>query len=409
MAGNPSVRGAICYELESAFAEDVTTFATLRLPVVGAVDTTGLKHDKQDAQRVVQRRNDGTQPILMTQGGSVKMKFWLTGHGSATSGATSLSGMETFLGYVFGASAVSSSTGTTATGGTAAAPTTAAANGFTAGSLGRLGTLGDGRGGGQFFAVSSHSASTLNLLTAIGASPTNGDVVYSAATISVKEDPTTATTPSSIRLLLQTANLEYECHGCVATNVTFGGLAAAQVPYVEVTFSIAWWRYSIATFPSAVATETFQPAATATGIMFLNSVGTATYATRTVRDFSIDYKLGMEMLMGSGGIGTYQAIVGAARTPDAITVSWVEDADAATTTPVLPGYGTGTTAYHLLYTCNPTAQKAVGFYFPNLCVTNVATQMSQNNVNRLKITAQAYTGTTTTTDLTASAFRMGWA
>ena len=62
----------------------------------------------------------------------------------------------------------------------------------------------------------------------------------------------------------------------------------------------------------------------------------------------------------------------------------------------------------MLYTLNPTAQKSVGIYLPNYCVTNVALQYADKNINRLRIEGQAYTGTTTTTDLTASAWRMAF-
>lgn len=406
---NPSVRGAICYESEATFGENVTTFATLRVPTAALVDPSGLQHEKLDSQRTVQRRQDGTQWILGTQKGTFKIKLWLTGHGSATSGATTAALTETLLGYVLGTSTVSAASGTTFTGGTASVPLTTASGTFAAGSLCRNGVLGDGRGNGQFAAISTHAATSLNLLTALDGAPTNGDILYSATNMYVTEDPVNSVAPTSCRFLLQTANLQYECHGCVPTNIAWGGLNPAQVPFVEITYSVAWWQYNTSAFPSAVATETFQPAAVATGSVFLNDVGTVTRAKRTARDFSINHKLGMELLPGPGGVGTYQAIVGARRTSDVITVQWTEDADTATTTPVLPGYGTGTTAKHLLYTLNPTAQKAVGFYFPNLCIMNVAVQMQSQNINRLRISAQAYTGTTTTTDLTASAMRMAWA
>ena len=64
---------------------------------------------------------------------------------------------------------------------------------------------------------------------------------------------------------------------------------------------------------------------------------------------------------------------------------------------------------HILYTLNPTAQKAVGFYFPNVNITNVAIQYADQNINRLKIEGEANTGPTTTNDLTASAMRVAFA
>ena len=203
---NPGQLGSITYEAESGFAPDVTTFTTLRLPIIAPVDASGLVHNKLDSNRVVQYRNDGTAWILGTMGGSFKTKFYLPGHGSTTSGATSITALETLLGLVFGNAAVSSANGTTLTGGTATAPTTTASGTFSAGSLCFVGSLGDTRGGGQGYAISTHVTTTLTLLTALIGAPTNGDVLYSATTIYPSESPT-STTVTSLRFLLQTANL----------------------------------------------------------------------------------------------------------------------------------------------------------------------------------------------------------
>jgi hypothetical protein len=408
---NPSKRGAILYETEASFAVDTTTFATYRWPITGMVDTSGLKQNKLDTDRVTQRRQEGTPWTLGTFGGSTfRSRFELPGHGSVTTGATTASLLETLLGIVFG-NVTSSGTGDTFTGaGTAAAPGTTAANGLVAGSLIRGGTLGDAKGNGQFVAVASHAANVATLFTAFDAVPTAANVLYSAVNVYPSEAPT-STTIQSIRVLLQTANLCYELHGVVPTNVSLGGFKAGQVPFIEVTWAVAWWRYSTQTFPNAVATETFMPAPTAAGSLFVNDVGTTTRAAANLRrytDLTIDYKLGVELVVGPGGVNQFQELVQAIRTVDEIRVSWIENADAQTLTPVLPGYGTATTFKHVLLTHNPTATKAMGIYMPNVCVTNVAVQYQDQNINRLKVEGMAYTGTTTTSDLTASAFRMAF-
>lgn len=409
---SPSVRGAICYEAETNFGEDVTTFATLRVPITTPVDASGLKHDKIDSTRTQQTRQGGSQWILGNQGGTFKTRLQLTGHGSATSGSITAGLTETLIGHAIGNVVVSAASGDTATGGTSNIPTTTASGGFLAGSLTRFGVFGDGRGGGQYAAIHDHTGHNMTLLTNVDVAPNAADVIYAATMMYPSEDATaTGTTIGGLRFLLQTATLEYECHGVVATGWTFAGFKAGEIPYIEITWSVSWWRYSTATFPSPVATEAFQPAANANGSLFVNDVGTATRAAankRVYRDLTIDYKAGVELLPGPGGAGPYQSIVNACRTIDAITVSWVEDADPQTATPVLPGFGTGTTAKHILLTLNPTATKSVGFYMPNVCINNVAVQYADGNVQRLKVTGMAYTGPTTTTDLTASAFRMAW-
>ena len=402
---NPGALGSITYESEASFGVDTTTFATLRLPITAPVDCSGLVQNKVDSQRVVQYRNDGTQWVLGTMGGSFKTKFYLPGHGSTTSGATTATALETLLGYVFGNVAVSASAGTTFTGGTATAPTTTASGTFSAGSVCFTGALADARGGGQAAAVSTHATTTLNLLTAMGGSPTNGDVLYSATMIYPSEAPT-STTVTSLRFLLQTANLMYECHGCFPTAVSISGLNAGELPTIEITWAVAWWRYSTSTFPSAVATDTSNPSPVAAGSLFVQDNGTATRATRTFRSFTIDYTLGMETLRGPGGTNQFQDIVGCRRTVDKIKVTWSEDADAATTSPVLPGYGTGTTFKHILYTSATAAGARIAIYLPRVCVTNVAIQKIDQNLNRLTAEGMAYTSTVTTSDLTLSAFRL---
>jgi hypothetical protein len=398
-------RGAVTYEAETLFGENVGTTAALRLSVVGSVDCSGLKHNKIDSDRVTMRRNELTPWILGTHEGTFKTRLYLTGHGSSVQGATSASGHETLFGYIFGNAIVSSATGTTGTGGTATSITTAAANGFAAGSIAAVGVQGDGRGNGQPAVISSHSGSAATLLTAIDAACTGTDLVKSGTMVYGSESPT-ATTITGLRFLLQTSNLQYLCHGCVATNVSFSSLKTKQVAYIDVTWTVAWWEYKANTFPSAVATETFQPAPIAGGSLFMNTVGTATRVKYTIRDFTLDYKLGVELLEGPGGVSPYQTIVGAVRIPDEISLKFTADADAATVTPVLPALATGTNQQHILYGLNPTEQKSIAFYWPNVFTDDVAIQFMDGNVNRLRYSGRAGTGTTLTSELTMSAQRM---
>jgi hypothetical protein len=126
---NPTKLSSICYEAESSFGENTGTAATLRLPVLSSVDASGLVHNKTDADRVVQYLNACPGYVLGTMGGSVKTKTYLTGHGSATSGATTATTYETWLSLFWGNGAVSAASGTTFSAGTATAPTTVASGG----------------------------------------------------------------------------------------------------------------------------------------------------------------------------------------------------------------------------------------------------------------------------------------
>ncbi len=411
MAG-PSALGAIEYATEASFAVASTTFDGHRVPVLGMVNASGLVHSKEVAGRVEQYRQGGSQHVLMGQGGSFTMKVDLSGHGSTTAGSPTITAYETLWKYVFGNGALSATASTTYSGGTATAPTTAASATISAGGIVFSGTLGDGRGNGQAHAVSTHATTTLNLLTGLDLLPTNGDVVYPAVCFYPSETPSAGLdgTIGSLRFRLLTNGLQYSCHGCAITGVSFTGLNTGERPQAELTVTVARWSAVSATFPSALATNTDNPAVVAAGSFFLNDVGTATRALKTIRSFSLNYTLGIVPLMGPGGVGAYQSIVGYRRTVDQIGVSWTEDADASpTATPVTQGYGTAATSKHALYTLSTTAGSRVALYFPKLCISNVPVQFDDGGINRMKVEATAYTGGTTTNDLTASAMRMAWA
>lgn len=404
---NPAALGAICYEAESAFGEDVTTFATHRYPVVGAVDTSGLVHTKVAPERVVQYRNDGTQWVLMTQEGTVKVRFDWAGHGTTTVGSPSIDAIETILGLVVGNVALSASASTTLTGGTATIPTTTASGTFSAGGvcwIGAGGLSADGRGNGQLYPISTHSTTNLTLLANMDGAPSNGDVLAPAVMIYPSEAPTTVSI-TGIRLLLLTANLCYECHGCYPMSIVFTGLNPGERPQIEVTWGVSWWRYSTATFPSTVTSNQYNPAPIAAGSLFMNDLGTSTRtggAKRIFRQFSIEHVLGIVPLRGPGGASPYQQIIGARRIPDRVTWRWTEDADAQTTSPVLPGKGTAQTFQHACWTGSVTPGSRIGAYARRLCIKNVAVQAANDNLNRLTVEAEAYTGTVTTNDLTLS-------
>jgi hypothetical protein len=400
---NPAQLGSICAEAESAFGENVGTTATLRIPIIGQVDTSGLTHARINPGRAQQYRGGGEAWIQGTMGGTFTTETYLFGHGSTTAGATTITAYETWLGLIIGNAAVSASSGTTIAAGTAASPTTAASGTFSAGSMCAVGTLGDGDGNGQAYAISTHSATTLNLLTALAGAPVAAQIVRSGCMIYPSESPT-ATTVTSQRMLLQTANLQYLCHGCVPTSWEITGTNPGEVPRIRTTWSVAWFEYKSSTFPSTVSTDTSNPAAVASGSLWVNDVGTTTNATRTAFSFSLSTSIGMELLRGPGGVNAYQDIIGARRTVDDYTISWVESADTATTTPTLPNW---TTAKHVLYTLNTTDGKMVAFYLPNVCPADpTPVQFADQNLNRLRFTGKPYTSSTTTSDLTLSRFRM---
>lgn len=399
--------GVVAYETESSWCEDVSSWG-VRLPHVGKIDVSGLVRTKQPSNRLVGYRNDGTMPIPGPMSGSFSLSFYLTGHGSTTAGATSAGEVETFLGYILGSSA-STGTGTTFTGGTAAAPTTTAASGFSAGGIIFAGAVGDGEGSAQPAVVSTHTGSTLTLLTALPAAPTTS-VCYSSVVMHPEEIAANVNV-QSLRFLLSTANLQYAVRGCYPTNIEFTGLGPGEIPMCNVTFGVSLWTHRAETFPGSDTMNDFVPAANSGGSLFFQARGTSTRATLSHRSFSLNYALGMQPMRGPGGVFAQQDIVGAVRTQDQITMEVVVDSEAATGSPTHAGnWDSDTQFYHLLLGLNAASTgQRVAFYFPNVCYDKERpVQVDVDNINRVRLKLTAYTGTTTTTDLTLSAMRMAW-
>ena len=417
---NASNLQALEYEAETTFGEDVVTFATHRIPIVGPLDLKGIKHDKIESGRVMQRLQEGTPHILGVQDGSFKIKIYETGHGVTMVGSPTVDPVEVFKSYFFGNPAsnglLSAAASTTATGGTAIAITTTASATFSAGGLFRMGVKGDTKADGQMYPIATHVTTTLTPLIALRAAPAAADVIYPCVVFNFPEDPTggasSAAAVTGLRFRYRSANLAVELHGCYPTALAFTGGVTGEIPFWEVTFGISWWRYTATSNVSAVACNQYNPAPTASGTFCVNDVGTATRAgsERICRSLSVMIKLGVVPLIGPGGANQFQKIVGARRTSSDIKIKWVEDADAATATPVLDGYHTGTTSKHVMYTLNTTDGKAIGFYFPNVRISGARPfQMIDNGINRLEIEGSCHASATTTSDLTLSAMRIGCA
>lgn len=398
---------AALYVTESTFGEDATP--TIRMNLVDPVDLGGLSHEKLEPGRTTQFLHDGTPHITGPMGGQVVTKHYLTGHGSATSGATALTSLATLLQYVVGAAAVSAASGSTFTGGTASVPTTTASGTFSAGSLCRMGTKGDGRGDGQFLAIATHTGTNMTLLTAAPAAPSNGDVLHSAEMVSVLELPASLANMTGLTWRFFTANLQYDCHGCFATGYRITTPVNGGLPMIEITWSVSWWEAISATFPTATAGEMFQPAPCGPGgSVYVQAKGTVTRATRTITSFAITVDLNTQPIRAPGGVSVYQSIVGARRAKPNISVEWEEEAPAASTTP--QSDTDWDEQKHVLLTCSPVSGQALAFYFPRLCPMGPKpTQGEADGLNRQPRRYAAYTGDTQTTDLTASAMRFALA
>jgi hypothetical protein len=210
-------------------------------------------------------------------------------------------------------------------------------------------------------------------------------------------------------MAIRSANTQYLVHGCFPTAVALSGTNAGELLILDITWKGAWFEYKAATFPSAVSSDTFNGSANAAGSLVVNPVGTSTNSSTTrriYRDLSIEIDLGTVECRGPGGYNAYQDIVGAKRGQDSCKVSWSEYAEATTTTPYLPGLGTGTSRLHAMLTFNTADGARAGMYFPSLRVMNVPRQISINGINGYRIECMAGVGPTATSALTLSKWRL---
>lgn len=411
MAVRPSALQACLWEIESSFGETTQSFAN-RLQHTNLLDVTGITHEKVPIAPVVQRQNDGVHDMRGIMGGSFTLELDLTGRGSSSAAGVTLSSLATLLGYCVGNAARAATSGTTAAGGGSATstPVAAAAADFSAGSLCRIGAQNDGRGGGQFAAISGDASDTLTHLTAIGGAANASDVVYAPDMVYPNEDPD-QTSIQSLRFALATANQSFYAHGCYCTGIEFTGLNTGERPKVRLTFAVAWFENASPTFPSSTAVgNSGSPVPVAAGSFFYNTVGTATRQTAVIRGFNLSIDLQVHPLIGPGGLSQYQSVVGCVRSRCQASFDFLVDGDDT-------GFDTwwntdegSITFRHFLYTLSVKDSAALAFYFPRVKPVG-ARPMQQDNggVNARRVMCQAVTGATTTTQLTASNWRLAMA
>lgn len=400
-----SAPGAVLYEAESAWAEATDTWGK-RLALINKVDVSGLVQAMIARPVSGDRKQHGVTSVPGTYGGEFKISLHLPGHGSTALGAVTITDFATLLGTAIGGAAVSAAAGTTATGGTANIPTTTASGTFSAGALCRIGALGDGRGGGQAYAISSHSTTNMTLLTNTPSAANNADIISSGDMIWTEEDPTSSAI-TSYRFLLMSANQQFACRGCYIKGFSLSGLNAGEIPTVELAFGVSYWKPMNETFPVATALPSAVPAPNAGGSLWFGTKGVATYAAKTPRSLQIDYSLGIKEVMSINAANSLQTIVGAVRTPDQIKFTVVLDADDASTTPTEQVAWAANAEKHALITLNSSDGKAVAIYMPRLCYTgNKPTQSDVDGLNRQTLEFSAYESGSGSTDLQTSAFRM---
>lgn len=401
MAACDSSLQTLAWETESSWAEDVDTMTTGITPN-SPVALDGISQPMLDPQRVVSGRLDWTNGIPGAYD-NVRLAWseHATGHGSATTGATSANNLALTLARTLGGSGVGAPAGDTLTGGTVTIPTTTTASGsnqIVAGGLVRIGQHGDGDGEGQFYRVVSHSGSNLTLANDLAGAPVNGAQLYSS---SLAYPAASACSITGTRMRVQTADQQAVLHGGFPVGFGFE-ISPGQPGKFNHEYQFSWPEPTSATFPTTPTADTFSPSPwTADGSCFFNQVGTSTRALLNLRAFSMSYGLGMAPVMGGNGVNAYQTVTGATRLKDTITINFTVDAEGVDTTPTWWDRWLTNGSWHMLITFNAKATQALGVYFPNLCFTGARPfQSTMNGRNVVNVQMYAKGGGTTTTDLT---------
>lgn len=405
VTANPSQKGTLPYADESAFGETSVVFDE-RLPVANNVSdiTSALQKDKIEVPLTQMYNNEAR---LDAQGPYVvqfPVDLYLAGHGSTCAGAVSATVVPTFLGRCLGG-VNQGQTGTTVNVPTDASTFSLTGGTVVAGALIRVGTLADGRGGGEFYAVDN--ASTITLLNEMAASANAADVVFGSETVHCLEQSAAVT---SMRFNAQTDNQRYTVHGCWCSGFELSGTNVGEILRARALMSGARFaEESASTWPTDIASENFIPACVTAGRLFVQTVGTTTRAVRTARNIRISFEVETYPIMGYDSDNACQTIIGVRRGAVVPTITWTEDAEAAGTQSLADIYD-ATSLKHIMVTFSSADGSAMGFYLSNAkCITPRPTQMDGDGLNQVEVSFKGMTGPTSTSELTHSAWRLAFA
>lgn len=382
----------------------------VRLPHTDLVTFDGLEQEMLEAGRVVQYLNETTPGIPGPQGGSFGFSVLLTGHGTATSGATAATVLGDLLGWFLGGNTVTAANGTTVSGGgsTTTNLTTVASATFAAGGLIRGGLKGDGRCDGQWNIVDSHILTNLLCELAFAGSAANADVVHSAETIYLLES-TCAVVPK--RFLAQTADIQMVMHGCFPMSIAITGTNPGEVPRINFTVGVSKFEPVSQTFPNTTSVDTYTAAPVAAGSVVLQDYGTTTRAVLgTLRSCSINIQLGITPVPGLGNY-TDQKFAGAKRQPTAVTVTLTIDANGPSASPTYYADWLTNGAKTLLIGFQVAAGKSWALALPCCYYTGKRpTQVAVDDLNRVTFTLKASTDVAeSSSELARSAMKLGLA
>jgi hypothetical protein len=393
----------ISYAPESSFAQyaDAPGSATwsTRIPVLQA--TLDLGQDRQADGSIFVRANESRAGYLMPKTATLELTMHWCGANAATSGAVSETWQQDLLADALGGGFSSAAVGGIASGVPTAVSVPFTGGTFTAGAAVRVGTKGDSGGDGQFAIIGATATTPLALLTALPAAPAVGAVVHAAQVAYPTE---TGQTTKRFLIGWSATGIQYALFGCQVESISLS-TPMGGIPTLTLRYRVAYWTRTTFSVPQVATLSSCEAAPSAGGSVFYNTFGTTTRATLSPVEIGLTLDMGLSVIEGLGG-QPYQTIVGYERTMCVPTLSmkvaWSTDHDA-----LYDADGGDSTYKHVLVTFNPTAKRAVGAYLSRAYI--VGPRPMIENYNELTYHTVVFKGaesTTTTNDLTRSAFRL---
>ena len=399
----PSNLGSVSYEVESSWAEAVSTWGT-RLETIGDPVVPGDIQERIAQATTRQYREDGKMGIRGPWGGEFSITMALTGQGgTGGTGATTDTDLYALLVNALGGGS-SDCAGTDIATSTDAGEFTLTGGTVESNNLVRIGALGDLRGNGQFYAVDNIATTTL--LTDMLAAADVADIVY--APVHVYPLESAGTPIVSTRFLLLTANGQWAAKGCWPKGLSFAGLNVGEQPTVTITYGVSAWAEENRSFPRGTTSTPQDGTMVAAGSCFLQDVGVTTRQALDLRAWTLDINLESVALPGPGGLDAYQTIVGAIRTRANASLSLTIDSEAVGNNTLNDIYISGV-MQHCLMTLSSTAGRAIGFYFKNCRPTKYVNQSASNGINRRTLMLEALTGPALSSEETAASWVLGMA
>ncbi len=394
------------YGDESSFCENATsvtsnTYAS-RIPCQSITWTPVGERIRDPSYR--SRMNEEQLSNFGVREGTLEFTTYWPGHSTPPTGAQTETWAQDLLSDGLGGGYTTNNGTTVSAATTGASVTFTSTSNWLAGLIGRIGDKTDSRGNGQAFVVNA-VASPVTFLTALPATPNNGDVIYACQ--NAYHDESVSATLTTKRFLLAHTTSGFQLHllGCQLAGLKFS-TPVGGLPTVTWSYRVAFWDRGSMSTPSAIAQSDAFVAPIAGGSVFLQDFATSTRATVTPSEIDLSLEIGLEPIVGPGGSHALQHIVGWQRTMVKPILTLTLPAATAYETR-FDLVNTSYTYQHILVTLNPTAGRSVGFYMSRAFMIGARPSqvMDSNRQQYVKVTWLGTESTTTSTELTRSAIR----